>query len=57
MWNLDGVKKKKSYITEGAYMLSSISRDGLRPLEKDTYLGKMWNMQKKAVLIMNPGQR
>lgn len=38
-------------------MLSSISRDGLRPLEKDTYLGKMWNMQKKAVLIMNPGQR
>lgn len=40
LWNLDGVKKKKSYITEGAYMLSSISRDGLRPLEKDTYLGK-----------------
>ena len=38
LWNLDGVKKKKSYITEGAYMLSSISRDGL--LEKDTYLGK-----------------
>lgn len=40
LWNLDGVKKKKSYITEGAYMLSSISRDGVRPLEKDTYLGK-----------------
>lgn len=40
LWNLDGVKKKKSYITEGAYMLSSISRDGLRPLEKDTYLEK-----------------
>lgn len=40
LWNLDGVKKKKSYITEGAYMLSGISRDGLRPLEKDTYLGK-----------------
>lgn len=39
LWNLDGVKKKESYITEGAYMLSSISRDGLRPLEKDTYLG------------------
>ena len=39
LWNLDSVKKKKSYITEGAYMLSSISRDGLRPLEKDTYLG------------------
>ena len=39
LWNLDGVKKKKSYITEGAYMLSTISRDGLRPLEKDTYLG------------------
>ncbi len=39
-------------------MLSSISRDGVRPLEKDTYLGKkMWNMQKKAVLIMNLGQR
>ena len=39
LWNLDGVKKKESYITEGAYMLSCISRDGLRPLEKDTYLG------------------
>ena len=40
LWNLDGVKKKESYITEGAYMLSTISRDGIRPLEKDTYLGK-----------------
>ena len=39
LWNLDGVKKKESYITEGAYMLSTISRDGIRPLEKDTYLG------------------
>ena len=40
LWNLDGIKKKESYITEGAYMLSTISRDGVRPLEKDTYLGK-----------------
>ena len=40
LWNLDGVKKKESYIAEGAYMLSTISRDGIRPLEKDTYLGK-----------------
>lgn len=40
LWNLDGVKKKESYITEGAYMLSTISRDGIRPLGKDTYLGK-----------------
>lgn len=39
LWNLDGVKKKKSYITEGAYVLSVISRDGIRPLEEDTYLG------------------
>lgn len=40
LWNLDGVKKKESHITEGAYVLSTISRDGIRPLEKDTYLGK-----------------
>ena len=39
LWNLDGVKKKESYITEGAYVLSVISRDGIRPLEEDTYLG------------------
>lgn len=39
LWNLDGVKKKESHITEGAYVLSTISRDGIRPLEEDTYLG------------------
>ena len=39
LWNLDGVKKKESYITEGAYVLSVISRDGIRPLEEDIYLG------------------
>lgn len=39
LWNLDGVKKKESHITEGAYVLSVISRDGIRPLEEDTYLG------------------
>lgn len=39
LWNLDGVKKKESYITEGAYVLSVISRGGIRPLEEDTYLG------------------
>ena len=39
LWNLDGVKKKESYITEGAYVLSVISRDGISPLEEDTYLG------------------
>ena len=39
LWNLAGVKKEESHITEGAYVLSTISRDGIRPLEEDTYLG------------------
>lgn len=39
LWNLVGVKKEESHITEGAYVLSTISRDGIRPLEEDTYLG------------------
>ena len=33
------MKKEESHITEGAYVLSTISRDGIRPLEEDTYLG------------------
>lgn len=32
---LDGVKKKTSYAMEGAYMISTISRKGLRPLIDD----------------------
>lgn len=39
LWNLAGAKKEESHITEGAYVLSTISRDGIRPLEEDTYLG------------------
>lgn len=39
LWNLAGVKKEESHITEGAYVLSTIFRDGIRPLEEDTYLG------------------
>ena len=58
LWNLDGVKKKESYITEGAYVLSVISRDGIRPLEEDTLSGKQCRIcGKKSVLIMLPGQR
>ena len=38
LWNLEGVKKKESHITEGAYVLSTISREGIRLMEKDTFL-------------------
>lgn len=33
--NLDGVKKETSYVMEGAYMLSTISRKGIEPLIDD----------------------
>lgn len=32
---LDGVDRTKSYIMEGAYMISTVSRKGIRPLEDD----------------------
>ena len=30
--SLDGVRREESYVMEGAYMISTISREGLRPL-------------------------
>ena len=57
LWNLDGVKKKKSYITEGAYMLPVYPEMDYVHWKRILIWEKMWNMQKKAVLIMNPGQR
>ena len=33
--NLDGVDPKKSYIMEGGYMISTISRKGIRPMQSE----------------------
>ncbi|WP_246597329.1 ABC transporter permease [Faecalicatena faecalis] len=34
--NLDGVDQERSYIMEGAYMISTISRKGIRPMQSET---------------------
>ena len=33
--NLDGVDQEKSYIMEGGYMISTISRKGIRPMQSE----------------------
>lgn len=33
--NLDGVDQERSYIMEGAYMISTISRKGIRPMQSE----------------------
>lgn len=39
--NLDGVDREKSYVMEGAYMFSTISRKGIRPLvSEDRFYGE-----------------
>lgn len=44
---LQGVNKKKSYIMEGAYMVSTISANGVRPLTDESELPQNKNKQLK----------
>ena len=37
---LDGVKREKSYVMEGAYLTTIISRKGIHPLEEDEQMSK-----------------
>lgn len=47
LWNLDGVDKKSSYFMEGAYMVSTISRKGIRPMQNESKDSKSGDREEK----------
>lgn len=47
LWSLDGVNKEKSYIMEGAYMISTISRKGIRPMQSESKASKSEDGEEK----------